>query len=217
MNIIPHIPQGINILYVSLLVLLGIYVYFVQRNSGLLYAMISEVFSPHPFVKIKNYSTSGTTVSLLIICNFSFFLYEVLHYKIIPFLPQTDLHWCFLIIAICYLLVRYILLWVSFLFGEEQFGITILQFFQVYGLFFLLFSVPVMLFIQYFSISVAVLALEILIAAGFLLWLVCILRCIIMGRTLTRFSVLHIFLYLCTLQIFPISIFFKLITLYAAN
>jgi hypothetical protein len=217
MNIIPNVPQGINFFYISLLVLLGIYIYFVQRNSGLVYATISEFFSPHPFVKVKNHSTSGIAVSLLIICNFSVFLYEVLHYKIISFLPQIDLQLCFFIVTVCYFFVRFTLLWMSLLFGEEPFGIAISQFIQVYGLFFLLFSVPVMLVVQCFSYNIAVPALEILIVLGLFSWLICLLRCIIMGRTLTKFSMLHIFLYLCILKILPVLILFKLITLYAAN
>ncbi|MDR0619585.1 MAG: DUF4271 domain-containing protein [Bacteroidales bacterium] len=217
MNIIPNIPQGINFFYIFLLFLLGVYIYFVQRNLGLVRAVISEFFFPRPFVKIKNYSTSGIVISLLIVCNLSLFLYEVLHYKVFPFLPQIDLLLCFFIIAACYLFARAVLSWVSLLFGEEQFGSIVLQFIQVCGLFFLLLSTPVMLFIQCFSDNIAVWALKVLVAAGFLSWLVCLLRCIITGRTFTKFSILHIFSYLCTFQILPFLIFFKIITLYAAN
>jgi hypothetical protein len=216
-NIIPHIPQGINFFYVFLLFLLGVYIFFIQRNSGLVYAIISEFFFPRPFVKIKNYSTSGIVISLLIVCNFSLFLYEVLHHKVVPFLPQIDLSLCFFTVVVCYFFTRAVLSWTSLLFGEEQFGNMVLQFTQVCGLFFLLLSTPVMLFIQCFWGNVAVLALKVLIVAGLLSWLVCVLRCIITGKAFTRFSVLHIFLYLCVSQILPFLILFKIITLYAAN
>jgi hypothetical protein len=217
MNIVPNIQPGVNFLYVFLLILLGVYVYFVQRNSGLVSATIGEVFSPRPFLKIKNYSTTGIAISLLIVFNFSFFLYEILHYNVISFLPRINLLWCFLIVAVYYFFVRFILLGMSFLFDEKEFGSTILKFIQIYALCFLLFSVPVMLLMQCFSDNIVVKTLEILFVAGFLLWVVCLLRSVITGRTLTMFSVLNIFLYLCTLQILPILILGKLIILYAAN
>jgi hypothetical protein len=217
MNIIPNIPQGVNIIYVFLLILLGIYVYFIQRNSGFVRAVLSESLSIRPFVKIKNYSTSKFVVSLLIICNLSFFLYKILQYKIIPTLPQIDLLWCFLIVALYFSFERFFLLWMSSLFEKRLFAKVTLRYYQVTELFFLLFSVPVMLLIPYFSDYVAEFILEGLLVFCCVLWVVCIFRSIMATKYLTKFSILHIFLYLCTLKILPILVLGKIIILYAAN
>lgn len=218
MEIIPHIEQGVNFFYVFLLFLLGIYVYFLQRNSGVVAAVFSEAVSPRKFVKIKNYSTSGTVISLLTISNFSFLLYEILNRKMFSFLPsESGLLWCLLFTALCYFVERFILLGISSLFGEILFGKSVSRFYQVNSLFFLFISFPAMLLAVCLPDYISDIIFQTLILLLIVVWMLCILRSVIMGRNLTKFSVLHIFLYLCVLKILPFLVFGKIIILYAVN
>ncbi|MDR1740038.1 MAG: DUF4271 domain-containing protein [Bacteroidales bacterium] len=218
MEIVPHIQQGVNFFYVFLLFLLGIYVYFLQKNSGVVTAVFAEEISFRKFVKIKNYSTSGIVVSLLIISNFSFLLYEILNRKIIQFFPsEIGLLWCLLLVALCYFIERLFLIGISSLFGEAAFGKSVLQFYQINGLLFLFTSFPIMLLAICLPNYISDIMFQILIFLLIITWLLSLLRSVIMGRQLTKFSVLHIFLYLCTLKILPFLILSKIITLYAAD
>ncbi len=218
MEIIPHIQQGVNFFYVFLLFLLGIYVYFLQKNSGVITAVFSEEVSFRKFLKIKNYSSSRTVISLLTVSNLSFLFYEILNRKIFPFLPSdVGLLWCLLLVALCYFIERFFLIGLSFLFGEAAFGKSILQFYQVNSLLFLFISFPIMLVAICLPDYISDVLFQILILLLIISWLLSLLRSLIIGRQLTKFSVLHIFLYLCTLKILPFLILGKIIALYAAS